>query len=63
MRSEIIGVRPPKQSPLKDSTRPPEPLRPAPAKQMNLSLLAAKARRQRHRLLPPSSGFGLHGFE
>ncbi|MDQ1441861.1 MAG: hypothetical protein QOG97_2089 [Acidimicrobiaceae bacterium] len=38
---------------MRDSTRPPEPVRPAPAQRTAVSLLAAKARRRRYRILPP----------
>jgi hypothetical protein len=42
-------VRSPKQLPAPDSRRPPEPLRPLPARRAGISLLSAKARRRRYR--------------
>ena len=44
-----IIVRPPKQTPMRDSRRPPEPIRPLPARRSGITLLAAKARRARYR--------------
>jgi hypothetical protein len=46
-------VRPQKQTPALDSRRPPEPLRPEPARRAGISLLAAKARRRRFRRTGP----------
>ena len=50
---ESMYVRPQKTSPPRDSSRPPEPTRPEPAKKASTSLLAAQARRRRYRILPP----------
>jgi hypothetical protein len=47
-------VRPPNQSPARITARPPEPLRPTPARRAGTSLLAVKARRRRYRLAPPA---------
>jgi len=44
-------VRAPRQQPPPDSRRPPEPLRPLPARRAGITLLSVKARRQRHRRL------------
>ena len=43
------GMRPAKQTPMADSRRPPEPLRPVPARHAGITLLAARARRRRFR--------------
>ncbi|MEO5678531.1 MAG: hypothetical protein ABIS47_02575 [Acidimicrobiales bacterium] len=37
------------QTPRRTTTRPPEPLRPAPARRPALSLIAVQARRRRRR--------------
>ncbi len=51
---KTFTVRPSNQSPAKVTSRPPEPLRPVPARRPGTSLLAAKVRRRRHRLVPPA---------
>jgi hypothetical protein len=43
-------IRPQKQEPPKSARRPPEPLRPSPARKPGVTLLAAKARRRRYRI-------------
>ena len=48
------GVRTPNSAPEKVTSRPPEPVRPAPARRAATSLLALKARRRRFRLVPPA---------
>jgi hypothetical protein len=42
-------VRPPKTSPPIDARRPPEPLRPEPARRAGLTILMTRARRARYR--------------
>ncbi len=46
---DVSAPRPPRQTPMADSRRPPEPIRPLPAKHTGITLLAAKARRRRYR--------------
>jgi hypothetical protein len=46
---ERRGVRHPKSSPPADARRPPEPLRPEPAKRAGFTILMARARRMRYR--------------
>jgi hypothetical protein len=48
-------MRAPRSTPTRFSTRPPEPIRPAPARVTAVSLLAVKARRRRYRILPPGA--------
>jgi hypothetical protein len=43
------NVRRPKSSPPLDVRRPPEPLRPEPARRAGFTILAARARRMRYR--------------
>lgn len=42
-------MRPPKTAPAADSRRPPEPIRPLPARRTGITLLAVKVRRSRYR--------------
>ena len=45
-----VTTRPQKQEPPRSARRPPEPLRPEPARKPAVTLLAAKARRRRYRI-------------
>ena len=45
-------VRPQKTSPPRDSSRPPEPIRPAPAQKASTEPAGRQARRRRYRILP-----------
>jgi hypothetical protein len=45
-----VTTRPQKQEPPRSARRPPEPLRPEPARKPGVTLLAAKARRRRYRI-------------
>jgi hypothetical protein len=55
--ANLAIVRPAKQTQPVAYRRPPEPIRPLPARRIGVSLLAVRARRRRYRgLLPPRSG-------
>ncbi|HVF75410.1 MAG TPA: hypothetical protein VM938_10210 [Acidimicrobiales bacterium] len=45
----MSASRPARTTPMADSRRPPEPIRPLPAKHTGITLLAARARRRRYR--------------
>jgi hypothetical protein len=48
-KPRVVSTRPQKQEPPRSARRPPEPLRPEPARKPGMTLLAAKARRRRYR--------------
>lgn len=61
-RRTSVDVSPPRPKPASTTRRPPEPLRPLPARYAGATLLSVKIRRRRLRpgALPPGSGESEH---